>query len=263
MSEPTPDAESTPGPASQPASDTTQDTTQDTKPPKKRLPRHTVLRRLTALYPDARYLEVGVSRAVTFHRVPATSKVAVDPVFDFDVEARRAENAGAEYHEVTSDAYFATVVEPGREFDVIYLDGLHVLEQTLRDLMNAVHHLAPNGVIVIDDTRPPTYLASLPDRQNYFTVRSWLGVDDQKAWMGDIYRLVYFIETFCPHLSYRTIGDNHGQTVVWRTRRASVPERGLREVAELTFEQLVLTQDALRVAPYDEIHAELRADLGL
>lgn len=245
---------------SEPSTDA--ETTREQSSPK-RLARHAVLRRLTALYPDARYLEVGVSRGVTFHRVPAASKVAVDPVFDFDVAARQAENSAAEYHEVTSDEYFATVIEPGREFDVIYLDGLHVLEQTLRDLMNAVHHLAADGVIVIDDTRPPTYLASLPDRQNYFTVRSWLGVDDQLAWMGDIYRLVYFIETFCPHLSYRTIGDNHGQTVVWRTRRTAVPERGLREVAELTFEQLVLTEEALRVAPYDEIHAELRSDLGL
>ena len=235
---------------------------QDTTALQRALPRHAVLRRLTKLYPRARYLEVGVNRGVTFDRVPAARKVAVDPVFAFDVEARRAETTGVEYHEVTSDQYFGTIAEPDQQFDVIYLDGLHVVEQTLRDLMNALHHLAPNGVIVIDDTRPPTYLASLPDRQNFFKVRTWLGVDHQ-AWMGDVYRLVYFIETFCPHLSYRTISDNHGQTVIWRTRRPTVPERGLREVAEITFEQLVLTEEALRLAPYGEIHAELRADLGL
>lgn len=228
----------------------------------RRLPRHAVLRRLTKLYPGARYLEVGVNRGVTFDRVPAASKVAVDPVFHFDVPTKQAEAPHAEYHEVTSDVYFGTIVEPDRQFDVIYLDGLHVLEQTLRDLMNALHHLAPDGVIVIDDTHPPSYLASLADRENYFVVRNWLG-EEKKAWMGDVYRLVYFIETFCPHLSYRTISDNHGQTVVWRTRRASVPERGLREVAETTFEQMVVTEESLRVAPYDEIHAELRADLGL
>lgn len=230
---------------------------------RRRLARHAVLRRIAALYDEPRYLEVGVNRGTTFHRVPATSKVAVDPVFDFDVAERQAAHPEASYHQVTSDEYFATVVAPDQQFDLIYLDGLHVVEQTLRDLMNALHHLAPQGVIVIDDTHPPTYLASLPDRQNYFRVRRWLGDDDKLAWMGDVYRLVYFIETFCPHLSYATIANNHGQTVVWRARRTTVPERALREVAELTFEQMVLLEEHLRLAPFGRIHRELRADLGL
>ncbi len=226
------------------------------------LPRPAVLKRIAALYDEPRYLEIGVNRGTTFHRVPAASKVAVDPVFEFDVDERRAAHPEASYHQVPSDEYFATIVEPDQQFDLIYLDGLHVVEQTLRDLMNALHHLAPRGVIVIDDTRPPTYLASLPDRENFFQVRRWLG-EDKRAWMGDVYRLVYFIETFCPHLSYRTIANNHGQTVVWRTRRTGVPERALREVAELTFEQLVLSEEHLRLAPFGQIHRELRADLGL
>lgn len=228
-----------------------------------RLSRHRILQQLVALYDEPRYLEVGVSRAVTFDRVPAATKVAVDPVFEFDVAERRDRHPGSSYHQVTSDEYFASVVEPGQQFDVVYLDGLHTLEQTLRDLMNAVHHLQPEGVIVIDDTRPPSYLASLPGRQNFFDVRSWLGLDDQKAWMGDVYRLVYFIETFCPHLSFATIADNHGQSVVWRQRRASVPERELRAVAELSFEDLVLQHDHLRLAPFADILAGLRTDLGL
>ncbi|CAN5682017.1 class I SAM-dependent methyltransferase [soil metagenome] len=229
----------------------------------RRLASHKLLRQLTELYPDARYLEVGVSRAVTFDRVPAAQKVAVDPAFDLDLAARRLEDPVGEYHEVTSDEYFGRIVEPGRQFDVIYLDGLHLVEQTLRDLMNALHHLAPNGVIVIDDTRPPTHLASLPDRAVYEQVRTWLGLEHQKAWMGDVYRLVYFIETFCQQLTYRTILDNHGQTVVWRARRESVPERRLPDVAALTFEQLVAQQGALRLTTFDETRRRLCADLGL
>ncbi len=228
-----------------------------------RLARHAILQQLVGCYDQARYLEVGVSRAVTFHRVPAAVKVAVDPVFEFDVDERRARHPEATYHQVTSDDYFARVIDPAQQFDVIYLDGLHTLEQTLRDLMNALHHLQPDGVIVIDDTRPPTYLASLPGRQNFFDVRSFLDLDDQKAWMGDVYRLVYFIETFCPHLSFATIADNHGQSVVWRSRRADVPDRLLRDVAELSFEDLVLQHDHLRLAPFADILTTLRTDLGL
>lgn len=228
-----------------------------------RITRKAVLRPLTALYEQARYLEVGVCQGVTFHRVPAALKVAVDPRFQFDVEDRRSNNPEATYHEVTSDEYFSTLIDPAQQFDVIYLDGLHTLEQTLRDLMNALNHLQPDGVIVIDDTRPPSYLASLPDRQNYFTVRSWLDLDDQKAWMGDVYRLVYFIETFCPHLSFGTIADNHGQTVVWRSRRSAVPDRTLREVGDLSFEDFVLQHEHLRLAPFADILTRLRTDLSL
>ena len=112
--------------------------------------RAAVLRPFTRLYDDARYLEVGVRNANTFNRVQeAGFKVAVDPVFAFDVEAARRDNPRHEYHEITSDEYFATAVEPDQQFDLIYLDGLHVHEQTLRDLMNALHHLQPQGVIVV------------------------------------------------------------------------------------------------------------------
>ncbi len=235
--------------------------TDETAPPR-RIARHGVLRRLTNLYESARYLEVGVNRGVTFDQVPAHRKVAVDPVFQFDHEQKQRENAGTEYHQVTSDEYFASVVGPDEQFDVIYLDGLHVYEQTLRDLMNALHHLQPQGVIVIDDTRPPTHLASLPDREEFFALRRWSGSTD-KRWMGDVFKLVWFVETFCPNLTFRTIVNNHGQTVLWRQRRSEVPQRTLGEIADLSFERVVLDEEVLQLRPFAEIRRELRRDLGL
>ena len=132
-----------------------------------RLPRHRAVNRLLSLYDQPRYLEIGVARGDTFDKVNAPLKVAVDPKFRFDhVEAQRA-NPGTTYHDVTSDEYFGKHVEATEKFDVIYLDGLHTFEQTLRDLNNALEHLEPHGVILIDDVRPHTYLASLPNHQNY------------------------------------------------------------------------------------------------
>jgi hypothetical protein len=51
--------------------------------------------------------------------------------------------------------------------------------------------------------------------------------------------------------------------VVWRKRRTEVTQRTLGEIAALTFEQLVLTEDVLRLAPFGKIRPRLRADLGL
>jgi len=228
-----------------------------------RIGRAQVIRRLVAHYDQPRYLEVGVCEGRTFDRVPAAVKVAVDPEFRFDHTAPERLVPGTSYHEITSDEYFGTVVDSGARFDVIYLDGLHTVEQTLRDLLNALPYLQPQGVLVIDDVRPPTALAAIPDRQEFFDVRAAQGRDDEKAWMGDVFRLVYFIESFCQQLSFRVIANNHGQAVVWRHRRPKVPQRGLAEVGAMSFEALMRDQDTLRLAPFGDIIREVRDDLGL
>jgi hypothetical protein len=228
-----------------------------------RIGRAQVMRRLLAHYEAPRYLEIGVCEGRTFDRVTAAVRVAVDPEFRFDHTAPERQVAGTSYHQVTSDEYFGTIVDPDAQFDVIYLDGLHTVEQTLRDLLNALPHLQPQGVLVIDDVRPPTALAAIRDRQEFFEVRSAQGRDEDKAWMGDVFRLVYFIETFCQQLSFRVIANNHGQAVVWRHRRAEVPERLLAEVGAMGFEEMKLQEAGLRLAPFSEIVREVRADLGL
>lgn len=229
-----------------------------TEQPTKPVRRFEAVNRLLRLHEQPRYLEIGVCEGATFERVEAPTKVAVDPEFRFDHVRAQAETPGASYHEVTSDQYFGTVVGADEMFDVIYLDGLHTFEQTLRDLLNALPHLQPHGTILVDDVRPPSYLASLPDRQNFFTVRSAIGVTDQ-AWMGDVYKLLWFVDTFLQGLTYRTISNNHGQAVIWRDRRASVTGRSMGEIARLTFEDFVLQADVLRLAPMREIMRELRA----
>lgn len=219
--------------------------------------RPAVVRKLLALYDAPRYLEIGVCTGATFDKVEAPRRVAVDPEFRFDHEQAQGDHPGTEYHQTTSDDYFGTIVGEDESFDVIFLDGLHTFEQTLRDLTNALHHLQPRGVIVIDDVTPPTYLASLRDRDNFFAVREWLGLTDQR-WMGDVFKLVHFIETFHQGLSYRTISNNHGQAVVWRERRPSIPDRTVGDIDALTFEQFVLAQETLRLAPFHAILNEVR-----
>ena len=231
--------------------------------PRRRAGRGLVMRTLLAHYPEPRYLEVGVSGAKTFDKLEAPVKVAVDPAFRFDHTDPARAVRGTEYHQVTSDEYFGSVVDPAARFDVIFLDGLHTVEQTLRDLLNALEHLAPNGVIVIDDVRPPSALAAIPDEQEFLAQRKAEDREDESAWMGDVFRLVYFIDTFCQQLSFRVIRNNHGQAVVWRHRRPQVTDRGLAGVGAMDFDEMVRTEDTLRLATFADIVSELRRDLGL
>lgn len=79
--------------------------------------------------------------------------------------------------------------------------------------------------------------------------------------MGDVYRLVFVLETFFQPLSYRTVSDNHGQLIAWRQARMSVPERRLEELGRLPFHRAITEKGAFRLAPLEAIIAELRAGI--
>lgn len=221
--------------------------------------RQEAVQHLLSLFDRPRYLEIGVCKGATFHNVRAYEKVAVDPKFQFDVDDARATASNSTYHEISSDEYFGSVADPGEKFDVIFLDGLHTSEQTLRDFMSAMLLLRDNGVILIDDVRPPTYLASIANRGNFFKMRKFMKSRDQR-WMGDVYRLVYFIQTFAQQFTYGIVADNHGQAVVWRKRRATVPHRTISDVGSKTFEDFVLDKDAFPLMRLEEIVALIKQD---
>lgn len=214
--------------------------------------RNGVVQTVLDLFAAPDYLEIGVNKGMTFNAVRAGTKVAVDPKFLFDFEAVAKEVPGTSFHETTSDDYFARIATRQTAFDVIYLDGLHTSEQTIRDLINAISFLKPNGVIIIDDVFPCSYLASLHNRRETTLIRQATG-DTAGAWMGDVYRLVFFVETFCQQFSYGTVNNNHGQLVLWREPRAKVPERTLTDVGEKPYKDLFLEKGSLNCAPLDAI----------
>jgi hypothetical protein len=216
---------------------------------KKGLPQADVLNALLSLHRSPSNLEVGVSRGETFHQVNAARKIAVDPTFRFSVPDYKPVNPNARYHEVESDVYFGRIARPGDSFDVIYLDGLHTLEQTLRDLLSSLSFLKDRDVIVIDDLYPSSHSASLPSQSDARIVRAKAGIK-RKQWMGDVYRLVFFIDSFMQQLSYRTVEENHGQLVVWRKQRQWVTD-------------VVLKEDVFRFEPFEAIRGEYAETMNL
>ena len=231
------------------------------------LDRPQVLQTLLGLYESPSYLEVGVNHGLTFHALRASRKVAVDPCFNFDVEAMRAtpENGDAVYHEMTSDAYFESISGSADRFDVIYLDGLHTFDQTLRDLLNAVALLKEGGVIVIDDVLPSTYASSMPTMERFFELRTSLGLDEH-SWMGDVFRLIFFVRDYMPAYSYATINETHGQTAIWRgTRQRTDVGRTVEDIARLAYGDAMINKAQYNFQPIADIAKALaasRSDTG-
>jgi hypothetical protein len=212
--------------------------------------RSDVVQRFLDLFEAPSYLEIGVSQAVTFHAISAAHKVAVDPRFRFDPERREP---SSDYHEQTSDDYFCNHIEREKRFDVIFIDGLHTFEQTLRDLINAVDHLKPGGIIVVDDVLPTSYHSSLPAK-DVKLVREAVGATD-RAWVGDVYRLVFFVQSFFQLFDYATIVESHGLLVMWRGKRdrTKFDVRSVEAVARMDFRDSVLQRNAYNLKPFAEI----------
>jgi hypothetical protein len=199
---------------------------------------------------DPTYLEIGVSVGDTFHAVRAKRKVAVDPAFGFTPPPNTPEVRSCA---LTSDECFGDPVV-NDVFDVIDLDGLHTFEQTLRDFTNSIERLNGGGVIVIDDVLPNSYHASIRDHRTSVRVRTALGATN-KSWMGDVYRLVYFIRTSFQQFETATVMENHGELVVWRRTRSAetIVDRRVEEVGRLPFEATLTNRDEYRLLPLAEI----------
>lgn len=88
------------------------------------------------------YLEIGVHTGATFNRVECPRKVGVDVVNPAGLLDLKV---------MPSDEFWDTSRET---FDLIFIDGLHTYSQSWKDLVGALGHLNPGGVIVLDDCNP-------------------------------------------------------------------------------------------------------------
>ncbi len=82
-----------------------------------------------------------------------------------------------------------------------------------------------------------------------------------QIWMGDVYKVIYFVDTFLQQMSWRTVEENHGQAILWRRPRASVTERRIETIGLKHFEDLVMEIDVLKIAPLASILEQVRKDL--
>lgn len=218
--------------------------------------RNDVVQGVLDLFPAPHYLEIGVFEGVTFHGVKAARKVAVDPAFQFDHVAAAARDNDCVYHQVPSDEYFGSLAN-GERFDVIYIDGLHTFEQTLRDLINALALIRTKGVIIIDDIFPTSLAAALPDFREFKVARKLTGTK-AKHWMGDVYKLAFFIESFFQSWSFGCITDNHGQLIMWQKPRAAVKQRKVEQIGLAGYDRALIERKSFGFAPYQQIISEIR-----
>jgi SAM-dependent methyltransferase len=159
-----------------------------------------------------RYLEIGVRvPAQNFDKVRVEQKHAVDP-----------DPRGEISHVMTSDDFFSQL-DFGTSYDLVLIDGLHLEEQVLRDVENALEHLSPGGAIVLHDCNPP---AKENQREEY---------DGEAPWNGTVWKAVAKLRMTRADLSICVVDTDWGVGVITRGRQELFPEV---PDSELTFELL-------------------------
>lgn len=137
------------------------------------------------------YLEIG-SRSGTSIAHRTCNFVAVDPVFNLKADVF---NDARQMHFIqqTSDDFFASgfLGKLGIRPDFAFIDGMHLFEYALRDVMNAEAAMHPDGIIAIHDVCPYDHGMAMREP----------GPDDAPfAWTGDVWKTVVIMKELRPDL---------------------------------------------------------------
>ena len=152
--------------------------------------RHDLLERLHDLLRPRSYLEIGVSTGSSL-TLSRTRSIGVDPFFT----VKRELLCDLHLVRATSDEFFARR-HPLAHFDepvvdLAFIDGMHLAEYALRDLINTERFTHPTSVIVLDDMLPRSVEEADRDQAR---------PRGRRAWAGDVFKILGVLRDLRPDL---------------------------------------------------------------
>lgn len=187
--------------------------------------RFSLLQKLIDKHNFKTYLEIGTFHGRSLFPLKCKYKIAVDSDFQFTEKDKRKwnfknfNNFRNRYFEKTSDDFFndeKIYLEKLGNIDLIFIDGLHTFQASLRDVLNSMKYLSPDGFIVMHDCYPPHKAASIPaksleDARN-LSLAGWTG-----EWCGDVWKtIVYLKEKYGDELILLTLNADYGLGIIQR-----------------------------------------------
>lgn len=137
------------------------------------------------------YLEIGVNEGHSLRLArPGTRTLGVDP------EPRLADRGEAELFGLTSDDFFARhdldAVLDGVPLDLVFIDGMHLFEFVLRDLINVGRYATPTTTVLLHDCYPISAETATREHRTYL-------------WTGDVWKVVLCLKEYCPGVEVRVV----------------------------------------------------------
>ena len=149
------------------------------------------------------YLEVGCDNDENFSKIQIANKIGIDPLKGGTLR-------------MTSDEFF---IKNDQSFDIIFLDGLHTYEQTIKDIDNGLKFLNTNGVIIIHDCLPKKIWNQIVPRL-------------YGHWNGDVWKAIVHSRTYDLADTYTCIAD-HGLGVIFKRKN-----RNKLDIKQTNFKKL-------------------------
>ena len=168
--------------------------------PPPRQTRHEFLSGLHRVLRPRTYLEIGVAEGFGLE-LSACTTIGVDP----EPRLSRTLPAAFELVRETSDEFFARD-DPLRAFagippDLVFIDGMHLAEFALRDLIGVERVSGPGTVVVFDDVLPRRDEEADRDRASEY-------------WTGDVFKLVGLLRRRRPDLACALVNTDPTGTLV-------------------------------------------------
>ena len=191
-------------------------------------------RLLRRMPPPTTYLEVGVASGKTLVRVGADRLIGVDPSPEPFVRSDRCT-----LHQISSNDYFREMAHDEAPFSAAFVDGLHLWEACLEDILSAFEHLEPTGFVIVDDVYPPGLDEAVRAATFEEAARIARSAGQQiTSWMGDVWRAIFLLtHAHVPGLRWATIPitQDRFHTVFWwsKGRVPSVEMRASLSEAQL------------------------------
>ena len=153
------------------------------------------------------YLEIGCDNDENFSRISIENKIGVDPLKGGTLR-------------MTSDEFFKNNLE---NFDIIFLDGLHTYEQTIKDIDNALKFIKKNGTIIIHDCLPKKIWNQIVPRM-------------YGHWNGDVWKAIVHARTYL-HADTYTLEADHGLGIIFKR-----PNKNLLKIKKDYFKNLKFSE---------------------
>jgi len=189
------------------------------------------------------YLEIGVAKGVNFIRINASKKIGVDPKFKLPEEYLRKQNES--YYEIKSDEFFRGYKKLLGELalDVVFIDGLHTYEQSLKDVNNSLEHLSENGIIIMHDCNPKSKAAA---QKNIFDTKQFrLAGDNSKGWNGDVYKTIINLRSARKDLNIFVLNFDEGLGIIKKGKPENLLNYSTEEIDKIDYQNFSENREQL------------------
>lgn len=170
-----------------------------------------------------KFLEIGTHKGKTLLPLRCKFKTAVDPAFRISPSFflkhlyQNPGNLRNRYFMMTSNKFFkqkkSYLMKKGN-MDLIFIDGLHTFEASLKDVLNSLSYLDPKGAVVLHDCFPPSEAAATPaislKEAAGMNIPGWTG-----TWCGDVWKtIVYLKKRYRKALNITVVNADMGLGIV-------------------------------------------------